>query len=534
MPEQTTIDQGSGGDSLAVTIGKSTVFGVIARCAQVGTRLITVPIVISHLGIGGYGIWAILMTAAAYMRFGSIGIKSAFQKYVAEATGTGDFETTNRLLSTGTAGMFVLSFVGLIPICIFSRGLARLAGVPSELLNPAAASISMLALIMLLSNVGAAFEAIVMGGQRIDIARKFTTFFTVAEAVAIVILLHFGYGLFGMAFTMGLSEVGFVACCYVASRKLLPQVQVRWKYVTKNVVPELFRYAGSFQLVNVMQVVYNAIIPVALLRVFGAEAAGVFALAFRLQSSAQMLSDAVLLPILSGGAKMFGTGSIREMNLLIAKSFKVTMGLALLPLGFFSVFGTTVVYVWTGQTIPTLKATLWLICLSGFFSTFSILALVLYRVSGHALLDNFRQVLVIAILFSIAIFARRLGFYGVLAGLTVSEFSGMLFMLYAVHKTFEGFHVKVLLPDAARVALGSIAILAAGAIAGHLPLPHIANPRVLAAARLGMISLGCLVAAWTAVLLTNAVSSGERKALLGVLLPQRIRTAHVAPVNLAD
>ncbi len=531
MPEQVTIDEAPGEQSLAVTIGKSTVFGVIARFAQVGTRLITVPIVISHLGIGGYGIWAILMTAAAYMRFGSIGIKSAFQKYVAEATGNGDFETTNRLLSTGTAGMFILSFVGLIPVCLFSRSLARLAGVPPELLNPAAASISMLALIMLLSNVGAAFEAIVMGGHRIDIARKFTTFFTVAEAIAIVLLLHFGYGLFGMAFTMGLSEVGFVACCYIASRHLLPQVQVRWKYVTKDVIPELFRYAGSYQLVNVMQVIYNAIIPVALLRVFGAEAAGVFALAYRLQNSAQMLSDAVLVPILSGGARIFGAGSVREMNLLIVKSVKVTMGLTLLPLGFFSVFGTTVVYVWTGEAIPTLKVALWLVCLSGFFSTFSILGLVLYRVSGHALLDNIRQVLVIVILFSIAIFARRIGFYGVLAGLAVSEISGMLFMLYAVHKTFEGFQAKVLLPDVARVALGSLAILAAGAIAGHLPLPHIANPRVLGTARLGLISIGCLVAAWPAILLTNAVSSGERRALLGVLLPQRIRTAQVAPAK---
>jgi O-antigen/teichoic acid export membrane protein len=534
MSNQTKIDRKPGEHNLAVSIGKSTVFGVIARCAQVSTRLITVPIVIAHLGIGGYGIWAILMTAAAYMRFGSIGVKSAFQKYVAEATGSGDFETTNRLLSTGTAGMLILSSVGLIPICVFSRNLAQMAGVPPEMLKASAASISVLALIMLMSNVGAAFEAIVMGGHRIDIARKFTTFFTVAEAVVIVILLHFGFGLFGMACTMGLSEVGFVICCYAASRKLLPQVHVRWKYVSKSVVPELFRYAGSYQLVNVMEVVFSAIIPVALLRVFGPEAAGVFALAYRLQNSAQMLSDAVLLPILSGGAKMYGAKSGREMNLLIAKSFKVTLGLALLPLGFFSVFGTTLVYVWTGQTIPTLRITLWLICLSGFFSTFSILGLVLYRVSGRALLDNIRQVLRIIILLSIAMFAAKLGFYGVLGGLAVAEFCGMIFMIYAVATTFEGFQAKALLPDAARVAFGSVAILAAGAIAAHLPLPHVANPRMLAAVKLAMICFGCLVAAWPALFLTNAVSSGEKKALLEVLLPRRIRTAQVTPINVTE
>ena len=153
----------SGDQEVAASIGRSTLYGVVARIAQVATRLVTVPIVIAHLGLGGYGIWAILMTAAAYMRFGSVGIKSAFQKYVAEATGNGNFERTNELLSTGTAAMFCLSVVGLIPISLFSQKLAELGGVPPEFLKGAAYSISVLAIIMLLSNVGAAYEAIVIG-----------------------------------------------------------------------------------------------------------------------------------------------------------------------------------------------------------------------------------------------------------------------------------------------------------------------------------------------------------------------------------
>jgi O-antigen/teichoic acid export membrane protein len=535
MPTQTIIEQEAPKDhNLAVSIGKSTVFGVIARFAQVGTRLITVPIVISHLGIGGYGIWAIIMTAAAYMRFGSIGIKSAFQKYVAEATGNGNFETTNKLLSTGTAGMLILSSAGLLPICIFSRKLAQYAGVPPDMLKASAMSISVLALIMLMSNVGAAFEAIVMGGHRIDLARKFTTFFTVAEAVAIVILLHFGFGLFGMACTMGLSEVGFVVCCFFAARKVLPQVHVRWKYVTKSVVPELFRYAGSYQLVNLMEVVFAAIVPIALLRVFGADAAGVFALAYRLTNSAQMLADAVLVPILSGGAKMYSSGSVREMNLLITKSFKVTLALTLLPLGFFCMFGTIVVKAWTGDTFPSLGPTLWLVCISGFFATMSILGLVLYRVSGNAFLDNIRQVLRIGILAVIATFARRLGFFGVLGGLAFTELTGAIFMAYAVGKSFQGFRIKYLVPDGIRLILGSVGILAAGFLAYHVPLPHMANAHIFAAAQLAMICLGCLIAAWPALVLTNAVSSGERKALIGVLIPQRVRTPQVAPVNVSE
>src|SRR5271156_5262755 len=127
--------------NLAHTIGRNTIFGVIARFAQVATRLVTIPIVIADLGLGGYGIWAIIMTVAAYMRFGSVGIKSAFQKYVAEATGTGDYEQATKLLSTGCAAMFLLSTVVLIPVAIFSRQVGKAAGVPAEFLHSAGGAI---------------------------------------------------------------------------------------------------------------------------------------------------------------------------------------------------------------------------------------------------------------------------------------------------------------------------------------------------------------------------------------------------------
>lgn len=85
-------------------IGKSTLAGIVNGLARYGTRLIMVPVVIGHLGLAGYGIWSIIMTTASYMRFGSAGIRSAFQKYVAEATGSGDFQTASKLVSTGKIG----------------------------------------------------------------------------------------------------------------------------------------------------------------------------------------------------------------------------------------------------------------------------------------------------------------------------------------------------------------------------------------------------------------------------------------------
>jgi len=510
--------------NLATTIGRNTVFGVLASAAQVATRLVTIPIVITHLGLGGYGIWSIIMTAAAYMRFGSVGIKSAFQKYVAEATGNGEYDSANRLLSTGSALMLALSLIGLFPIVLLSRQVARAAGVPYDFLSSTAGAISVLGIIMVLSNVGAVYEAIVMGGHRIDIARKFTTFFTVAEAVAIVVVLHFGYGLLAMAWIMAVSEVGFVLSCYLAAKKVVPEIRLRVEYLTKSVLHELIRFAGTYQLVNILEVLYAAILPFAILRAFGADAAGAYAIVTRLVTSAMMLQNAFLIPILSGGTMVYASGSPDKMRALLVKSFKVTLALTLFPLGFISVFGTRIVYAWTGQEQPSFGTALKLVCVAGLFSGFSMLQLVLYRVSGRAVMDNIRQVLRIVVLASIAVFARRLGFNGVLSGLAIAELVGVVFMMFALTRTFHSFEVKELIPDAVKLVVATAAILLAGDIATHIPLPGVTSGRWLATLTVGEAALASLLMMWPALLLTRSITVSEGKAMVSIFLPHRRET----------
>jgi O-antigen/teichoic acid export membrane protein len=494
---------------VAASIGRNTIFGIGSNLAQIGTRLFTVPIVIAHLGLDGYGIWAIIMTTAGYMRFGSVGVKSAFQKYVAEATGNGNFEKANRLLSTGSVLMLVLSVAGLVPTAIFSRQLAVMAGVPKEFIASAAGAIMLLAFIMMLSNAGAGYEAIVMGGHRIDLTRRFNMIFTVLEAIAIVIALQLGYGLFTMAAIMAASEVGYVVCCYLAAHRVLPMVHIHVKYFTKSVIGELVTYAGSFQLVNVLEVIYAAILPVTVLKFFGAEAAGLYAIATRLSTAALMPQESALPPLLSGGSMIYGSGSTENMRLLLVKAFKVVIVLSLLPLAFIGSFSELIVYAWTAQDHPSIYVAMWLICIAGFFKAIAVLELVLYRISGKAVIDNVRQASRIVILLGLSAFGARLGFRGILAGLVGLELFGMVLMFLAIAHTFEGFSLRLLLPDLLKVTAATAVILAAGWLVYEMPFVWVSSERLAATLKLCLVATASAIAAFPALYLTRAVSSSE-------------------------
>jgi O-antigen/teichoic acid export membrane protein len=512
---------------LAATIGKNTIFGIVASGVQIGTRLVSVPVVIHYLGLGGYGIWSIIMVTAAYMRFGTAGIKSAFQKYVAEATGNGDFEKANKLVSTGSISILLLSLAGLIPVAILSHKLALATGVPAEFLSSAAASITVLAAIYVVSNFGAAYESIVMGGHRIDLTRKYTTVLTVLEAIIIIALLHAHYGLFAMALVMGASELIYIFCCYRMSLRIVPEMHISMAHFTTSVFPELIRFAGSYQLVSMLQLFYRAVVPIALLKFFGAEAAGIAALADRLTSSALIGQEALALPILSGGTMVFTAGSAESLKLFFAKSFKVTIAATVPPLTFVCAFGAPMIYAWTGQTNSQFRLAILLVSLAAFPRAVSLLQLVLYRASGRAVHDNISQVLRIIVILIVAYFGRRIGFYGVLGGMAVAELVGVIFMVYAMAMTFHAFDVKMLMRDGFRIAAATTLVIGAGAAAGMIPIQWGVPERVTALIRLGQVGLGCLLMAWPALLVTKSVSGAERRTLLDAIVPGRRRILQV-------
>jgi O-antigen/teichoic acid export membrane protein len=519
---------------LAAMIGRNTISGVVARVVQVATRFVMVPLVISHLGLGGYGIWSIVMATAGYMRFGSAGLKSAFQKYVAEATGSGDFKTANKLLSTGSILMLALSMVGLIPLAIYSQKLAKVSGVPPEFLAAAAGSITLLAIMLTIANCGAAFEAIVMGGHRIDLTRTFNVVTTMGEAIVIIVLLHFGYGIFAMAATVAVSELVFVLCCYFAARRVVPEISVSARHFTTNVLRELVRYAGSYQLVNILEVLYYMLLPVTILKFFGAEIAGVYAVATRLVTAALMGQDALVLPLLSGGTLMFATGSVERLKRFVKKSFKVTIAVTLVPLAFVAAFGTLMILAWTGQSGPQFRTAILLVCLCAFFGSISRLQLILYRASGNALHDNVRQAFRLGVLAILASSGGLLGFRGVLLGLAAAELAGVVYMFIAMTSALNCFSLENLLPDTMRLTVSTVAMLTAGVIAAMVPTPWNLNERMTAMAKLAMVSFAYLITFWPATAVTKSISTEEQRSILSVVFPwkagsadgpDRIRTA---------
>jgi O-antigen/teichoic acid export membrane protein len=513
-----TVSAPSSGRELAASIGKNTLFGVAGNIVHVSTRIVIVPVMIRHWGVDGYGIWAVLMSIAAYITLGGAGVKSAFQKYVAEATGTGDYDRASRRISTGSAAVLLLSIILLVPLAIFAKTVAIAVGVPPAFLPATAKAIAVLALTGIVTNLTQTYQSILMGAHRIDLREKINIVLEPVSTALIVALLYLGSGLVTICVVFCATQlVAGILWCYF-SRRVLPTVHLSPRFVSRSEVRELIRFGASYQLVSILEALYTAVLPVGILKFFGANAAGVFALAGRLVSFATMIEGSYLQSILSGGSLVYASGSEKQHNAFIIKSFKAMAVISILPLAFIALYGAEIVFVWTGKTDPLLGGAVLLLGAADVCKSLSALCRVLYRVSGGAVMDNAQLLLGLGVAFLVWPFGQKIGFFGMIAGIRfLGQFLGLILMSLSLTSRFKGFHPRVLTPTFLRFCVATAVILSASAIALHLKLSWGINPRVLDTIRLLTAAVISLLVAGPALLFTGSVSRSEARMMLNTV-----------------
>jgi hypothetical protein len=104
---------------------------------------------------------------------------------------------------------------------------------------------------------------------------------------------------------------------------------------------------------------------------------------------------------------------------------------------------------------------------------------------------------------------------------------GMVFMVFALTKTFAMFRVSDLMKDSLRWAVSAAAILLAGWLAAQVPFRGNGLTRSSSIAQLAVIGAVCIIVAGPAVFFTQAVTAAEGRSLLHSLLPRRVSKAPI-------
>lgn len=419
--------------NLRKSIVSSTFFSISHKVVNVVVKAVLAPLIISHIGLDGFGVWSLLIAVANYPRFGIGGVNAAFQKYVSDSTASGDFARTSRLLTTGSLMVVGFTLLVSVPLLVVTRVVVSFLNIPAEYTGSFAASLQILIVAIIFSNAGSAYSGIVAGAHRLELVKKIDIVWVLIEAVFTVVLLWRGFGLYALALPFATSQVGSVLSYAYFARKVLPEVSLRPRYVSRSVVGELLRFAGSFQALGALEMLYMTLVPMMVMRYFGAHVSGVYGAATRLASVSSIAAESILLPLLSGSAYAATMGERERSHRLFQYSLKFVVFSSLPLLLFVSACSDAILFAWTGERSELFMAAM--VLLSG-ISLVSLIArhhMIVYRSMGERVYDLVWMVIRLGgfVVFG-WLLARSMRFPGLLLGQLTGEGLGLAFMMLVI------------------------------------------------------------------------------------------------------
>lgn len=328
-------------------------FGSSAAGAVVtfAVNLAIVPFVLNRLGPNLYGAWATMASVLAVGALADAGVRTEITRRVGSALGEGDEDGLVRSVHQGVTLLAALAstitLVGLLAAPAI-RAFAFPKGVPGYT-NPEVDLLLRATMALLAGSLVAnGYFGVLRGVQRGDVETTGLILAVPASAVATVVGVHLGWGLWALFLSSLTALLVAGAWNTVGARRLVPALHPRLAALSGSIVKGYLGLSGLALLAQVSDVVDSQWDKVVLSRYVGSTAVTSFQIGTSLVSQGKTLALLPLAPLLVAIAELRRHDRVR-MEALFSLMARAGMVLGAVVLGAIFVFAPAFVRLWLGD-----------------------------------------------------------------------------------------------------------------------------------------------------------------------------------------
>ncbi len=306
------------------------------------------PVVVSHLGNTGYGIWVLTGALTGYLGLLDVGVRGATSRYVAKLHTQANHQGASRVVSSALGIFSVGGMVAILLAALLAYFALGIFNIPAE--YEAAAR-----LVLLLTgfNVGVSLVAGVFGGvltglQRFDIANAIEVASTGLRALVYLAALKTGHGIVALAW-INLIFAVITGLAYAGiSLRFYPQLEVRSGHCNRESLRLIFSFSAySFLLLLANRIIFFAdalviglFLPVSMITFF--------AIATNLSSYARELLSGIWTTATPLASSLEAQGLHGQVGRMLLSRSRFGM-LLMIPIGItFVVRGHSFIGMWMG------------------------------------------------------------------------------------------------------------------------------------------------------------------------------------------
>jgi O-antigen/teichoic acid export membrane protein len=333
---------------------------------------LVIPFALKHVGLVGYGTWAVCLTITRLTALADPGVGGAITKYVAQHDAVHDTKALTRLVDTGLmlylliALAIVLIFGAMsgILIPVLFKGSSALG---SELLFAWRCT-----LIIAAANLLAVpFGSIIVGVQRMDLTNALSALNTLASALLLVVLLLLGLGLRGLFYAYLAASLLTLLLSIWSAHRLLPDVTfnpLRFEYSEAR---KIMSFSIQLYVTGLAVTISTEIEKLYLTWFTGVVPVGWYDVASQVALRVRRIPEMLLSPILAAASELDAKGEHEKLRELYYRAHKYTALIAA-PLCFYVfIIAHRLVKLWIGPKFPMVGTPLAVLAAANLFNLVS-------------------------------------------------------------------------------------------------------------------------------------------------------------------
>jgi len=331
------------------TIRRNAFFAILGRGWSLALGLIATPYIISQVGVQAFGAWVLLEAIVAYFSLAEMGIGTSFNKHIAEYHIKEEHEQLSSVVSAGFFFYLALSALLTLLALLFKNQLLGYFDFAAVSANEVALVYFALIAVMCLRLIASPFKGVITGLLRYDLFNKLLSITQTLSFCGVLLWLHFGFGLPGLAFNAFAYALLDLIVIMVVAFRLAPQLHINANLYTYNMFRRLFKYGLSIQVVAIAEVI-NEQIDKVLLGIFRSTAmVGMYEVGAKIANTTNSLA-AIVLPILTPTtSQLQAAGQDEEIKQLYLRGTSL-IALLIIPVSCIVVLhAEQLIRLWLGQ-----------------------------------------------------------------------------------------------------------------------------------------------------------------------------------------
>jgi O-antigen/teichoic acid export membrane protein len=238
-----------------MSLKKKSVIHFIGGIIPVIASILSVPVIVAHLGDTQYGLFTLVTAIVGYFALIDINVTAGSVKYLAEHHARGETEQVNQVISFGGFIYLLIGLIGGICIFIFADALVTsFFNIPTNLHEIASNTLRVAAFAFFFSQVQVYLSSIPQALQRYDLSSMLESVFGALTSISTVLVVLFGGGLVEIVVVRLLLSIINCGLLLNIIRKILPLAKLA--YPDKDTINRLFSFSAYSYLSRIATVTY--------------------------------------------------------------------------------------------------------------------------------------------------------------------------------------------------------------------------------------------------------------------------------------